>query len=130
MTRQVVTFGEFARLSRAKGWTQGYMAARFRGRIESPTEFFHRVLDPRNVSCAIAYRSILQFYFEKIAPSAAALGRKTCQCGCGRPLFGRKKLASGACRMKMSRARSVTPKSGVQKDRETEGFSVTKYPDP
>ncbi len=124
MSAAFVTFAQFAHLAKSKGWTAPYLAERFRGKIENPSAFFQRIMDPRATGCAISYRSVLQFYFENVGPAAGVAERKTCACGCGRPLTGRKKLATGYCRVKMSRARSVTRKSGVQKARETESFSV------
>lgn len=126
MSSAAITYGQFARLAKAKGWSPAYLAERFRGKIETPSEFFHRVLDTRNAGIAIAYQSVIQFYFENVGPAAGVSERKTCACGCDRPLTGRKKLATGYCRVKMARHRSATRKSGVQKaqDGAPETFSV------
>ncbi len=124
MTGQIVTLGQFARLAAAKGWTAPYLAERFRGKVEHPSEFFHRVMDRRYASVALPYRPVLEFYFENMEPAGGTGERTLCACGCGRPLFGRKKLATGYCRVKMSRKRSATGKSGSEKTRETQTFSV------
>ncbi len=131
VTNQALRYGEFSRLAKAKGWTAAYLADRFRGKIESPSEFFHRVLDPRNAGREIPYQSVLDFYRENIDPAArASRGHKSCACGCGRPLFGRKKYATGYCRVKMCRKRSATRENGPEKATETKRFSVIKPAQP
>jgi hypothetical protein len=130
VTNQALTYGEFSRLAKAKGWTAAYLAEQFRGKIESPTEFFHRVLDSRNAGCAIVYRSVIDFYLKKSAPLPAAgdPARNRCACGCDRPLFGRKKFATAYCRLKAYRRRSATGKSGVKKATENKRSSVINAP--
>ena len=39
-----VTFRDFAELAKRRGWTPQNLAEKFRGKIEEPSEFFHRVL--------------------------------------------------------------------------------------
>ena len=39
-----VTYSEFAKLAHQRHWTIESLAARFRGKIDEPREFFSRVL--------------------------------------------------------------------------------------
>lgn len=130
MTGHVVTYGQFAALAKAQGWVAQFLAERFRGKIESPSEFFHRLIDPEKADCAIPYLSVLEFYLQKIATLAKDPKQKSCACGCGRPLFGRKKLATGYCRVKMSRKRSAAVKSGIEKSTADKALSVIKGANP
>jgi len=60
------------------------------------------------------------------AAAAIAGGKaRSCECGCGKPVYGRKKLASAACRKRMERRRSLTPESGSEKHKKDGAFSVT-----
>jgi hypothetical protein len=125
MTGHVVTYGQFAALAKAQGWTAQFLAEKFRGSLEKPAEFFHRVLDPKNGDLVIPYRSVMDFYRASVQSAAGDPAVKRCACGCGRPLFGRKRSASGACRVRMHRRRSVTGKSDPKTSTEMKGFSVT-----
>lgn len=52
-----ITFKEFASLAKRRGWTPEYLAQKFRGKIDGPSEFFHRVLSGKpdwSVSSLIA----------------------------------------------------------------------------
>jgi hypothetical protein len=50
-----ITFGEFAKLAQRRHWTAEALAFRFRGKIEEPGEFFHRVLQGKTPGALIAY---------------------------------------------------------------------------
>jgi len=58
----IVTFREFAALAGRRHWTAEQLAARFRGRIDEPTEFFKRVLTGKSPERIIPYRSVIKFY--------------------------------------------------------------------
>jgi hypothetical protein len=130
MTHQLVTYGQFAGLAKAQGWTAQFLAEKFRGNLEKPAEFFHRVLDSKSAEFVITYRSVMDFYLARLQPAAADPAVKRCACGCNRPVFGRKKLATVACRKRVSRERSVTRESGVERLNKDKAFSVTTRPDP
>lgn len=126
----VVTFKDFAELARRRGWTAASLAERFRGKIEQPREFFERVLrsdsGPADRSGGvIPYRGIIEFYQTHLRSLMAEGHFRACACGCGKPVYGRKKLASAACRKRMERRRSRTPESGVKKAKKDGAFSVT-----
>lgn len=125
----VVTFRDFAKLVRRRGWTAASLAERFRGKIEGSREFFERVLrsdsGPADRSGGIIpYRSVIEFYRKKLCSSMAGGQSQLCDCGCGKSVLGRKKLASAACRKRMERRRSRTPESGVKKAKKDGAFSV------
>ena len=124
MNSHILTFGQFAALAKAKRWSVQRLAEQFRGKIESPADFSHRLLDPRNADAAIPYRSVLEFYQRNASGPGEKPEGRSCACGCDRPVSGRKKLATGYCRVKMARRRSVMGKSGAKKATETKGFSV------
>ena len=125
-----VTYSDFTKLARRRGWTAASLAERFRAKIEEPRAFFERVL-----SCSanggelsaslIPYRSVLEFYQREAAAAIAGGKARSCECGCGKPVYGRKKLASAACRKRMERRRSLTPESGSEKHKKDGAFSVT-----
>ena len=129
MTRSV-TYADFAKLARRRGWTAAWLAEHFKGRIEQPREFFERVLKAGSGSedrgaTLIPYRSVLELYRKEMGPGAANSGARSCDCGCGKPVTGRKRLASGACRKRMERRRSRNPESGSEKHKKDGVFSVT-----
>lgn len=108
MSNHLVTFGEYSALARRRGWTVQFLTEQFRGKIENPSDFFSRALDPRNAGCVVPYRSVLRFYLKNVEPAAGSgvAEPRSCMCGCGRPVSGRKKLATGYCRVKMARQRA------------------------
>ena len=125
-----VTYEDFAKLARRRGWTAQFLAEKFLGRIEEPRAFFERVLKGGSGSGSqggtlIPYRSVLAFYQAELAQGMAAGGRRTCKCGCRKPVFGRKRLASAVCRKRSERRKSRTTKSGVKKVNKHKAFSVT-----
>lgn len=125
-----VTYADFATLARRRGWTAAFLANRFRGKIEEPRAFFERVLACRSKGedlskSVIPFRSVLEFYQRELPQAMPAETTRSCECGCGKPVHGRKKLASAACRKRMERRRSRIVKNGSEKHKKDEAFSVT-----
>jgi len=115
-----VTFRDFASLAKRKGWTAEFLAEEFRGKIEEPSDFFHRVLSCKykgedRSSVVIPYLSVLEFYNRELSPLIVEGTVRLCECKCGRRVHGRKSYASVACRKRMERKRSLTPKRGSEK---------------
>ena len=54
-----VTFSDFAKLARKRGLSPEYLAERFTGKIERPSEFFHRVFQGQYATVVIPYPSVL-----------------------------------------------------------------------
>ena len=53
-TMRQVTFGDFAKLAKQRHWSAESLATMFRGKIDHPSEFFHRVLSgaaPLTMNC-------------------------------------------------------------------------------
>jgi hypothetical protein len=102
-----ITFKVFAKLAIKRGHTAETLADRFRGKVEQPTEFFERVLTCRHKhedrsDVVIPYRSVIEFYSSELHYFADANQKhRRCACGCGAPVFDRKKWASPACRQKI-----------------------------
>ncbi len=125
-----VSFKDFGALAKRRGWTAEFLAEEFRGKIEEPSEFFHRVLsckykgEDRSL-VVIPYRSVLEFYRKELSPLIAEGNVRLCECKCGRRVHGRKSYASVACRKRMERRRSETPKRGSEKAIQDKAFSVT-----
>ena len=122
-----ITFKEFASLARSRGWTPEYLAQKFRGKIDGPSEFFHRVLSGKpDWSVVIPYRSILELYWNEMSPILDEnKSVRVCLCGCNQRVYGRKQYAQSYCRNKAYRNRSQTVKRGVEKANEHKGLSVT-----
>ncbi len=125
-----VTYTDFATLARRRGWTAAFLAEHFRGKIEEPRACFERVLACRFngedlSNSVIPFRSVLEFYQRELSWSMPAGGTKGCECSCGKPVHGRKRLASAACRKRVERRRARTPESGVKKAKKDGAFSVT-----
>lgn len=97
-----VTFRQFAALAKRRSLTAQALADRFRGRIENPTEFFAAVLSEKRPDVFIVYRSVLQFYAVTLA-SEPPPDQLLCACGCGEPVFDRKKWAKPGCRKRTQR---------------------------
>ena len=100
----IITFSQFADFARRRNLTAQSLAKRFRGRIENPLEFFTRVLSGKSPDSLIPYRSVLEFYTVMSTTTEPMLARPTCGCGCGAPVFDRKKWARPGCRTKARRA--------------------------
>lgn len=56
-----VTYSDFAKLAHQRHWTIESLAARFRGKIDEPREFFSRVLKASGAAL-LPYRSVIDFY--------------------------------------------------------------------
>ena len=120
-----VTFRDFAALAKRRGWTPEYLAERFKGIIESPSEFFHRCLSGKpEWSIVIPYKSALDFYWRELSPLIEEKAVRFCICGCQRRVYGRKQYASSYCRLRTHRQRSQTSKRGSEKPNKDKTFSV------
>jgi hypothetical protein len=109
-----ITFSDFAKLAQRRGLTPEFLAERFSGKIDRPSEFFHRVFQGQYAAVVIPYASVLAFYTAELHCHQDALGRhNVCACGCGQPVFDRKKWASAACRQKAARAKVTDTKKGL-----------------
>ena len=98
-----ITYRQFTEMARRRNLTVQSLAKRFRGRIENPLEFFTRVLSDKSPASLIPYRSVLEFYDVMSAPVVPALARAVCACGCGAPVFDRKKWATPGCKKRVQR---------------------------
>jgi hypothetical protein len=101
-TVTTVSFKEFAALARRRSWTSQALADRFRGRIDSPADFFARVLSGKFPDNLIPYRSVLEFYTSAQTAEPSG-GRRECACGCNRTVFDRKRYALSGCKKKAAR---------------------------
>jgi hypothetical protein len=110
-----VTFADFARLAHRNGWTVEELAREFRGLFdgspgdpgyESPRAYLKRVLsgDPSWES-VIPFRPIVDKYVRAKRYSTIGDHIRRCECGCGRPVWHRKRAATDACRKRLQRAR-------------------------
>jgi len=125
-----VSFKDFGVLAQRRGWTAEFLAEEFRGKIEEPSEFFHRVLSCKYKGedrswIILPYRSVLEFYHRELSPLIAEGNVRLCECKCGRRVHGRKSYSSVSCRKRMERRRSETPKRGSKKAMQDKAFSVT-----
>ncbi len=107
IVRGGVTFKDFAVLAKRRGWTPEFLAEEFRGKIEEPSEFFHRVLSCKYKGedrswVVIPYLSVLEFYNRELSPLIVEGEVRLCECKCGRRVHGKKRYASAACRKKDS----------------------------
>jgi hypothetical protein len=113
MSKHEVTFKDFAAVARKRGHTVESLAERFRGKIENPSEFCERLMSCRyhgedRSALIIPYRSVLEFYNEELHYFRDSNPKqRTCACGCGLPVFEKRKWASAACRKRVQR-QSVT----------------------
>lgn len=110
-----VTFGEFRRLAERKHWTPEYLAKKFAGRIEQPSEFFHRVMEEKRAHRLIPYRSVAAFYAQELGGFQIKIGNnRACACGCGAPVFDRQKWASPGCQKRIARQKVRDSEKGVR----------------
>ena len=120
-----ITFKNFSNLAKRRGWTPEFLAEKFKGIIESPSEFFHRCLSGKlDWNTVIPYKSVLDFYWRELSPLIEEKAGRFCICGCQRRVYGRKQFASGYCRLRRHRQRSQTSKRGSEKGTETKDLSV------
>jgi hypothetical protein len=101
-----VTFADFAALARRRGWSVAFLTERFRGQIEQPQDFFTRVMQGQYAAVVIPYNSVLAFYRQERGLLGTDHTGRRCACGCGSPVFDRKRWASRACRQRGYRART------------------------
>jgi hypothetical protein len=115
-----VTFKDFGAVAKKRGHTAESLAERFRGKIENPSEFFERVMTCRYHSAdrswvVIPYRSVLEFYNEELHYfQDSNTKHRQCACGCGLPVFDRKKWASPGCRQRVARKNVTDTQKGVR----------------
>jgi hypothetical protein len=89
------------------------LAELFRGEIEDPREFFERIMAGKfkhedRTALIIPYRSVINWHRQECHFfKDSNVHHRACACGCGLPVFDRKKWASPACRKKIQR-RNVT----------------------
>jgi hypothetical protein len=103
-----VTFGDFAALARRRGWSKEFLAERFQGRIDEPRKFFEAVWQGQYAATVIPFNSVLAFYRQERGLLGMDHTGRRCQCGCGAPVFDRKKWATAACRKRSQRNTSRT----------------------
>ena len=85
-----VTYSEFAKLAHQRHWTIESLAARFRGKIDEPREFFSRVLKASGAAL-LPYRSVIDFYEAGLNIYARSLSSQTVRLGCKQEVLDRKK---------------------------------------
>jgi hypothetical protein len=109
--REPMTFKDFATLARNRGHSAESLAELFRGKIEEPREFFARVMACRwkgedRSDVVIPYGSVIVFYQAELHYfSDSNAKHKKCACGCGLPVFDRKKWATPGCRQRVARGK-------------------------
>jgi hypothetical protein len=120
MSKHEETFKDFAAVARKRGHTAESLAERFRGKIENPSEFFERVMTCRYKGedrswVVIPYRSVLEFYNQELHYFRDSNPKqRTCACGCGLPVFEKRKWASAACRKRVQRQCVTDMPKGVR----------------
>jgi hypothetical protein len=116
----VITFKDFATVAKKRGHTAESLADRFRGKIENASEFFERVMSCRykgedRLWVVIPYRSVIEFYNEELHYFRDSNQKhRQCACGCGLPVFDRKKWATPGCRQKVARQKGTDTQKGVR----------------
>jgi len=106
-----ITFKDFAALAKRKGWKPESLAVKFRGKVDGPSEFFHRVLGGKHGDVVIPFHTVLDFYHKEQSPliqDEAVM----CACGCQKPVSGHKRYFSNYCRLRAYRKRSLTARRG------------------
>lgn len=115
------SFNDFASLSRQRAWTAQSLADRFRGKIENPAEFFHRVLEGKSPDSPIPYRSVIEF-FAASQEIAAQGNAPACACGCGRTVFDRKRYALPGCKTRTARRKASGVTNAINRDGQNADF--------
>jgi hypothetical protein len=109
-----ITYRDFSALAGRRNWTPESLAEKFKGKIENPSEFFHRIMSGKYPNVIIPYRSVISFYGEHSQPQVYCAERqRVCACGCGEPVFDRKKWATPGCKKRIARQRFSKHKDGV-----------------
>ena len=104
-----VTFKAFAAVAKRRGHTPESLAELFRGMIEEPREFFERVMACRykgenRSGVVLPYRNVIEWYRKEVSYFMdASRKQRVCLCGCGAPVFDRKKWATPGCRQRVAR---------------------------
>jgi hypothetical protein len=109
-----VRFEDFAQLAKKKGWSVDDLAEEFRGKFggkpgersyEQPRSFFERIFAGKpSPDSVIVYHSVIEKYLKAVQYSALDGHVRRCECGCGSPVWGRKRTATDACRQRVHRA--------------------------
>jgi hypothetical protein len=113
-TTTEITFKDFSNLAKRRGHTVESLAALFRGKLDlsgnpvigandTRRAFFDRVISCRHngedlSDVVIPYAPVIDFYKSEVAAFIESEPKHPkCACGCGLPVFERKKWASPAC---------------------------------
>jgi hypothetical protein len=78
---------------------------------EAPKAYLHRVLRRGHAvedEHVIPYRGLIALYVEVTTPRPVGDDVRRCACGCGSPVRGRHRYATGACRVRALRQRRVS----------------------
>ncbi len=122
---QPITFGQFAAEARRRNFTQedlvgfcrewwGYArGSSLAGAYDTPGKFAERVFQARYANVEIPYRPLIQLYLSWQDPQKD-LGKRLCNCGCGKVVLGRRRYACGACRQRAYRHAQNGEKSHEQ----------------
>jgi hypothetical protein len=119
-----VTFKAFRGLAAQRGWTPDAVASLLAARgangwggpresaySEMPKAYLHRVLRRGHAvddESVIPYRCLIALYVEMTAARAGGDDVCRCVCGCGSPVTGRHRYATGTCRVRAHRQRRVS----------------------
>jgi hypothetical protein len=115
-----VRFADFAKLAAKRGHSVESLANRFRGKIENPSEFLERVMSCKyknedRSDVVVPYGSLIEFYSQELHYfQDSKVEHKPCACGCGQPVFDRKKWASPGCRQKIARRHATDMQKGLR----------------
>jgi hypothetical protein len=117
-TRKEVTFRQFLEVAKRRKLDVAGLTAEFRGKIDNPRELFERIFaDKENFrDVVIPYSSVLAFYNQEqhyVCDSNS--GQRFCTCGCGLAVFGRRNLATEACKKRVQRRNGHGPQKAVLK---------------
>jgi hypothetical protein len=114
----LITFSEFCKLAAKKEWSIEYLAERVKGDIDRPKEVMNRILNGAIVNgkreslsdVIIQYTVLIELYLRETQKDMMADPKqksRACACGCGKSVRGRQRLATSACRKKVSRSQRL-----------------------
>jgi hypothetical protein len=113
---QGVSFREFRKVAKERGWTLAWLAAQCKAELDRPTDTIRRVLEGAIVdgkkddmaNVGLPYACLIELYQRATQPTPARADEKACACDCGGKVFGRHKWASPDCRKRVQRRAQTT----------------------
>lgn len=100
-----VTFGDFAKRAKQRHWSAESLAANVSRQNRSPVRILPSRSERRGTVDSDCLSVGIELYESEstVTDMSTASGKAVCACGCGAPVFDRKKWATPGCKNRVQR---------------------------